>query len=88
VFRDAQGFAGRTDFWFPKQRVIGEMDGRSKYVDPRLNGGDAARAVYDEKVREDRLRALAHGFVRWDWATATSPALLAAKLARVGVLPC
>jgi hypothetical protein len=88
VFHDAQGFAGRTDFWFPKERVIGEMDGRSKYLDPRLNGGDAARVVYDEKVREDRLRALSRGFVRWDYAVGTSPALLGARLARVGVLPC
>jgi hypothetical protein len=88
VFHDAQGFAGRTDFWFPKERVIGEMDGRSKYLDPRLNGGDAARVVYDEKVREDRLRALSRGFVRWDYAVGASPALLGARLARVGVLPC
>ncbi|MDQ1530208.1 MAG: hypothetical protein QOE37_313 [Microbacteriaceae bacterium] len=87
VFNDGRGFAGKVDFWFPGPRVIGEMDGRSKYLDPRLNRSDPARVVYDEKRREDRLRALVRGFVRWDWAEASTPSLLGAKLAAAGVRP-
>lgn len=87
VFRDRRGFAARTDFWFPVQRVAGEMDGKGKYLDPEMNGGDAARAVYDEKLREDRVRALDVRFARWGWAEARSPLLLGRRLAAVGVLP-
>lgn len=68
--RDRDGLAGRVDFLWPEHRLIGEFDGDGKYGD----GGWAA--VLDEKRREDRLRRLAHGMVRWDWATAwTGPAL-------------
>lgn len=87
VFRDRSGFAGRVDFWFPKQRAAGEMDGKSKYVDPEMNGGDPAEAVYKEKVREDRVRALDVRFARWGWTEARSPLLLGRRLAAVGVLP-
>lgn len=84
---DANGLAGRLDFWFPAHRVAGEMDGRAKYLDPLLNRGDAARVVYDEKLREDRIRLQGIRFVRWGWDVARSPALLGARLAAVGVVP-
>ena len=87
VFHDRRGFAARTDFWFPDQRAAGEMDGKGKYLDPEMSGGDAARVVYDEKLREDRVRALDVRFARWGWAEARSPLLLGRRLAAVGVLP-
>ena len=87
VFRDGRGFVARTDFWFPKQRSVGEMDGKGKYLDADLNGGDPAAVVYREKVREDRVRALDVRVARWGWVEARSVPLLAARLAAVGVLP-
>jgi hypothetical protein len=45
------------DFYWPEQRLIGECDGAIKY-------GDRA-ALVGEKVREDVLRELGNGVVRW-----------------------
>lgn len=86
-FFDADGFAARVDFWFPDARAAGEMDGRSKYLDPSMNRGDPARVVYDEKLREDRVRALGVRVARWGWAEAGSTTLLGRRLAAVGVFP-
>lgn len=86
-FRDRAGFAGRADFWFPDEDAIGEMDGQGKYLDPSMNGGDAAKAVLGEKRREDRLRRLVKGFARWGWSDAVSTTRLAAILAAAGVFP-
>lgn len=75
----------RVDFWFPDYRTAGEMDGRGKYVDPRMNGGNAAQVVYAEKRREDEVRALDVRFVRWGWREATDPALLGPLFASAGM---
>ena len=53
---------GRVDFLWPEHRTIGEFDGRLKYDDP-------AR-LWDEKRREDSMRAIGYRFVRWTWADA------------------
>lgn len=61
-------FLGRGDFVWEKERVVGEFDGKIKYgrlVRPGQTPGDAA---FDEKVREDAIRAENWGFVRWTWA--------------------
>ncbi len=82
----ASGRMWTVDFFWRIFNMIGEFDGKAKYSDPTyLNGRTAEQAVYDEKVREDDLRAANHGFTRWPWATALSPALLRAHLARAGV---
>ena len=82
----ASGKAYVVDFWWPEFNVIGEFDGKFKYTDPQyMNGRTAQQVLYDEKLREDDLRAASHGFSRWPWATAASPALLRAHLARAGV---
>ncbi len=88
VFTDRFGrFIARGDFWFPLERVLGEMDGRMKYVDPALTGGDPGEVVYREKRREDEVRASGIRVVRWDWQTARDPTRLAAVLAEAGVHP-
>jgi len=85
-FSDDDGLIGAADFWWPHVRGIGECDGRIKYLDARFRGGRSAeQVVYDEKIREDRLRAVSSGFARWGWAVAVSPQLLGARLARIGV---
>lgn len=73
---DADGFVGYADFgWYPLM-VLGEFDGKGKY-------GDAAQAVellWQEKRREDRLRALGYEVVRWTWADLMQPARLTARV--------
>jgi hypothetical protein len=45
------------DFYWPEHHLIGECDGALKYTDPTT--------LVKEKVREDSLRELGNGFVRW-----------------------
>ncbi|MBN9241080.1 MAG: hypothetical protein BGO97_15315 [Micrococcales bacterium 70-64] len=85
-FRDARGLIGYVDFWWPQFRVVGEFDGRGKYVSPDiLDGRTPAQVVVDEKIREDRLRALGITVTRWGWDTARSPVALGRQLAAAGV---
>ncbi len=77
-FSDAGGFIGRSDFWWPgregRKGVVGEFDGKAKYINPELrNGATAEEAVYNEKLREDRIRALGFGFARWGMGRRREP---------------
>lgn len=84
--RGASGKEYIVDFYWKQFSVIGEFDGKFKYTDPAyMNGRTAQQVLYDEKLREDDLRAASHGFTRWPWATAISPTLLGAQLRRAGV---
>ena len=57
AFHDDRGLIGYVDMWWPDLNVVGEADGAAKYQD---------RAdLVNEKKREDRLRALGVGVVRW-----------------------
>ncbi|MBP1133913.1 hypothetical protein JOE31_000145 [Arthrobacter sp. PvP023] len=88
VFSDHHGFIGRSDFWWPRQGVVGEFDGKSKYVDAALRGGvTAEEAVYLEKLREYRIRGLGYGFARWGWTDVDNPELLRRKLLAAGLRP-
>lgn len=58
-FRHADGTVDRVDFWIPDLGVVVEFDGRQKYTDRAMLGDRApGDAVWHEKIREDRLRAL------------------------------
>ena len=84
--RGASGKEYFVDFFWPEFNVVGEFDGKAKYTDPAfLRGRTAEQAVYDEKLREDDLRAVPYGFTRWKWSTAISPAALGALLSRARV---
>ncbi|EGD55370.1 hypothetical protein [Gordonia neofelifaecis] len=49
-------------------RVVGEFDGFGKYRRELLGPGqDPEDAVIAEKLREDGLRALGLGVIRWTW---------------------
>ncbi|WP_314212205.1 type IV toxin-antitoxin system AbiEi family antitoxin domain-containing protein [Pseudarthrobacter equi] len=88
VFNDGAGFIGRSDFWWPRHGVVGEFDGKGKYVETaQRDGMTAEEAVYREKLREDRIRALGHGFVRWRWADLVDPDKLRRKLLSAGLRP-
>ncbi|ACL38286.1 conserved hypothetical protein [Pseudarthrobacter chlorophenolicus A6] len=88
VFSDGAGFIARIDFWWPRQGVVGEFDGKGKYVEAAQRDAiTAEEAVYREKLREDRIRALGHGFVRWRWADLVDPNKLRRKLLAAGLCP-
>lgn len=65
-----------VDFYWRQVGMIGEFDGKHKYTRGVVLGDrDPAQVVWEEKRREDALRARAGSFIRWDWDTAYSPAL-------------
>jgi hypothetical protein len=77
-----------TDFFWPKERGVGESDGKVKYYDPAMRAGlSPADVVYEEKLREDAIRRQVSGFVRWDHATGMSVPRLTARLAHLGLVP-
>jgi hypothetical protein len=81
---DGRGFVGRVDFWWEEYGVFGEFDGRAKYG---LDGepGAAAARLWDEKLREDRLRATGPTMARWTWIDAWRGEPMIATLRRAGV---
>lgn len=84
--RGASGKRYEVDFWWPEFRLIGEFDGKVKCTSAEFaSGRDAAQIVYDEKLREDDLRAAGHGMCRWPWAVAISPHKLRERLTQAGL---
>lgn len=69
----------RVDFYWPQYRLVGEADGMGKYVIGE-GRGRTLEVIRDERHREQRLRDAGYEIVRWDWPTAKSPRLLAARL--------
>ncbi len=59
---------GRVDFWWEEFGTAGEFDGRIKYGRSLRPGQDPGAVVFEEKVREDAIRADGHGMVRWIWS--------------------
>ena len=86
AFYDDRGKIGVVDFWWPDFGLIGEFDGRGKYLkEEYTHGRTAAEVVFEEKAREDRLRALGPTMVRWDWPVALNLRALEAKLRGAGL---
>ncbi|RWZ68578.1 hypothetical protein ELQ92_05080 [Labedella populi] len=73
----------RTDFWWPEYGVVGEFDGLVKYGSGE--GDEARSALVREKIREDRLRTLSSGFVRWTASDVRDPLRLARLLGAAGL---
>lgn len=63
----------RTDFCFEAAGVVGEFDGKAKYVRYLQPGELAADVVFREKRREDAIRAENLQVVRWGWAELDHP---------------
>lgn len=77
-----------VDFDWPELRTVGEVDGRVKLEDEAMTGGRTpAEVVWDEKVREDRLRRHRPRVARWGWDIAMSRRRLGIVLAQAGVVP-
>jgi hypothetical protein len=85
----ADGLSDFTDFEWPDFAMIGEFDGRGKYFEAQfMNGRSSDQVIYDEKLREDRLRAGSPHFARWGWDDAWAVYPLRDKLLRAGLRPC
>ncbi|XTR53198.1 hypothetical protein ACOM2C_09070 [Pseudarthrobacter sp. So.54] len=84
--RDGSGLVGYTDYYWDGVRVAGEFDGVEKYVKPEyLKGRTVSQAVVDEKDRENRIRAVGNGVVRWVWADLMAAGQLERTLTAAGV---
>lgn len=85
-FYDYRGLIGETDFNWPSHELVGEGDGDAKYLDEVYRNGRTAEQVFhDERIRENRLRALKLDVTRWGWSTAIRPAALRAHLQDAGL---
>lgn len=73
-------FVARVDFAWPDLRTIGEYDGKIKYGELVPEGRTPADVLWDDKAREDRLRALGWQVVRWLWTDLLSPTALIRRL--------
>ena len=75
---------GITDFAWPEQSLLGEFDGRVKYGRLLRPGQSPGDVVFDEKIREDRLREITRwGMVRLVWRDHDRPAETAARFRRL-----
>ncbi len=69
VFHPSGRLAGRTDWAWPERKLLGEFDGKEKYLRLRKPGETVTEAVLREKQREDVLRELTGwSFIRLVWA--------------------
>jgi hypothetical protein len=82
VLDDRGDFVARTDFAWERQRVVGEFDGRVKYGRLLRPGQEPGDAVFEEKRREDDIRAENWGVVRWTWSDLQAPEALARRVRR------
>ncbi len=82
---DAAGLIGYSDFLWLEYGVIGEFDGFLKYGADNPSGTSASRVVYDEKLREDRMRRVGHTVIRFGWRDLEQPQRLARLLHGAGI---
>ena len=75
-------FVARGDFGYPRQRVIGEFDGKVKYTGELPENQDPTEALWREKLREDAMRDLGWSVVRWIWTDLDHPAAVVERLQR------
>ncbi|WP_032405527.1 hypothetical protein [Rhodococcoides fascians] len=73
---DSRGFVGRVDFDLPEIETVLEFDGKVKYGRYVPEGRSAADVVWEEKRREDRIRATGRQVVRIAWADLDRPELV------------
>lgn len=73
---------------FEWESHFGEFDGHVKYTREEYKGcRTIEEIVWDEKLREDRLRATGKRVVRWTWREARQPDLLDRRLRSAGLEP-
>lgn len=81
------GRSGYVDFWFKESGIVGEFDGREKYLRADWSKGRSLQErILAEKDREDQIRAQGVGFVRWTWAEMQNLQRFEALLSQSGVV--
>lgn len=80
-----EGVRDRSDFYWPRLRIVGESDGYGKY-DASTPSAMKAHFVA-EKRREDRIRRHERGFARWEWAETMRHPRLDGILRSAGLTP-
>ncbi len=70
VFTPSGLWVARGDFGWRRERVIGEFDGKVKYIG---SPEQAADAVMREKAREQAIRDAGWWVVRWSWKDLADP---------------
>lgn len=73
----ARGRSFRLDFLWRTHGIVGEADGRGKYL--------SAADLWEEKTREDALRSLGLGFARWGWDDAMAGPPVVRRLEEAGL---
>lgn len=74
------GTRHRTDFAWPDLGVVGEFDGRIKYGRLLRPGQNIEDVLWEEKRREDRIRATGLTVVRWTWHEIHDPTAMEHRL--------
>lgn len=83
---DARGRTFRADFWWERTRLVGECDGRAKYeYEGFTRGRSTGDVLWEEKRREDAVRATGVNVARWGWYEASRPRELARILRTAGL---
>ncbi|MBV9920851.1 MAG: hypothetical protein JOY78_08390 [Pseudonocardia sp.] len=82
VLGPCEAVLGTADFGWPDHGVAGEFDGFAKYGRLLRPGQVPADVVFAEKRREDRMRTVLRGFVRWVWAELDDFRAVAERLPR------
>lgn len=80
-----------VDFGFRGLGIFGECDGKVKYLDDRLRGGESAdEIVYREKRRHDWITGTTrNGMIRWGWSEVATIHRFARHLEALGLtIPC
>lgn len=86
ALEDEDGWFGRGDFGW--DGVVGEFDGKTKYRIPEdATASDAARILWREKQREDRIRRDGRRVARWVYGDAAQGAPMVVILRRAGIHP-
>jgi hypothetical protein len=84
---DSDGVIGNVDFYWPQLGLVVEFDGRVKYGNDRQFERDVTpqEVLWQEKIREDRIRRVVNGFTRIYRETVSDRRTLAAHLAPFGL---
>jgi hypothetical protein len=77
----------RCDFGWREHRTVAEFDGRIKYGRLLRPGQHPGDAVFEEKLREDRIRDGGWKVVRWTWADLDRPRVVGDRLQRAFARP-
>ena len=82
-FFDKQGrFLGRSDFYWPEHKLVGEFDGKVKLTTLLAPGETPEDVLARQDRRQRRIEALGNDFVRWTSADVHAPGAIVESLRR------